>query len=159
MKILVVSDSHGETEDLRWVLERVCQDYGPMNAFIHCGDGGADLLRLRNSLLKQNPNASFHTVAGNCDLREDIPTALKLTFDGVNIFVAHGHTFYVKSGLAEIDQASASEHCVLTLYGHTHVPNWEMRKTLNVNPGAAYKGRAALITVENGTVKADLLEY
>lgn len=159
MKILVISDSHGETEDLRWLLEQIHNEYGPMDAFIHCGDGAADLERLRSWIMKKNAGASFYFVCGNCDFGADLPVSLKLDLEGVRIFVAHGHTYYVKTTLAELDAASRAEHCSVTLYGHTHIPNWEMRGTLMVNPGSVRNGRAALINIANGQAEAKLLEY
>ena len=159
MKILVISDSHGETEDLRWLLEQIYNEYGPMDAFIHCGDGAADLERLRSWILKRNTGASFYFVRGNCDFGAELPVSLQLELEGVKIFVAHGHTYYVKTTLSELDSVSRNEHCSLTLYGHTHIPNWEMRSTLMVNPGSARNGRAALITVQHGQSDAKLLEY
>ena len=118
-----------------------------------------DLERLRSWILKRNAGAQFWTVQGNCDYGADLPVSLKLDLEGVRIFVAHGHTYYVKTTLAELDAASRNERCSLTLYGHTHIPNWEMRSTLMVNPGSATNGRAALITVQHGQSDAKLLEY
>lgn len=159
MKILVISDSHGEINDLKWLLEQVYNDYGPMDALIHCGDGINDVEMIRGSIGKQNPGILIYTVAGNCDFRTDAPLSQIIETEGVTIYVTHGHLYGVKTDLSELDRVSASKNCSLTLYGHTHIPNWEMKRTLTVNPGSARDGRAALVTVGNGTYSAKLLEY
>jgi len=43
MKILVVSDSHGNTV----MLQRIIDREWPFDRLVHCGDGAADLLRVR----------------------------------------------------------------------------------------------------------------
>ena len=159
MRILAVSDSHGETEELRWLFDEIRREYGAMDIFIHCGDGSTDLRRIQPYLLKNNPGAVMYTVSGNCDLGNDLPSDLILEFDGTRIFVTHGHRYGVKTSLDDLDRKASSERCSLALYGHTHIANWEMKSVLLVNPGSAIKGRAAMISLENGNVNASLLEY
>ena len=159
MKIAVFSDSHGDTDELRWLAEEIVKEHGPINGFIHCGDGIHDFEHIQNYLIKINGPAEFWEVAGNCDFAPHLPDWKIVELEGIRVFLTHGHRFHVKSDLSEIDQFAVDKDCSLILYGHTHVANWEMRSCLLVNPGTAKKGRAALITINAGHFDAQLLEY
>lgn len=158
-KIIVFSDSHGEMNDFRWLAEQIIREYGPLDGFIHCGDGARDFEQLRNWLLKDNPQAELWQVSGNCDFAPSLPNWTVIEQENVRILITHGHRFHVKSDLNLLDQFAEKQGCVLTLYGHTHIANWEMRSTLLVNPGSVRQGRAALLTLNDGQFDAKLLEY
>ena len=49
--------------------------------------------------------------------------------------------------------------CQIALYGHTHCPDVETRRTMMVNPGAACNGQLALLEVEDGRPRVSLLSY
>ena len=159
MKIAVFSDSHGDHDELRWLAEEIIKEHGPLDGFIHCGDGINDLEHIQEYLIKINGPAEFWQVAGNCDYAPHIATWQIIELEGIKVFVSHGHRFHVKSDLNEIDQFAADRNCSLILYGHTHIANWEMRSCLLVNPCTTQKGRAALITLADGHFDAQLLEY
>ena len=72
MRALIFSDSHGDEANLRWMAELAAQR-GPMDAYIHCGDGARDFDRLANFLLGLSPQAALYGVKGNCDLGVDAP--------------------------------------------------------------------------------------
>ncbi len=64
MRALIFSDSHGDEANLRWMAELAAQR-GPMDAYIHCGDGARDFDRLANFLLGLSPQAALYGVKGN----------------------------------------------------------------------------------------------
>lgn len=159
LRIAVFSDSHGEVNDFRWLADQMIKEYGPLDGFIHCGDGARDFEQIKKFLLKTNYNAQFWQVSGNCDFSPSLPDWNVIELENVRILITHGHRFHVKSELQLLDQFASEKGCAMALYGHTHIANWEMRSVLLVNPGSVRQGRAALITLSDGKYDARLLEY
>ena len=67
MRIVAVSDTHQNTELLRRSVRQAIED-GPIDVFIHCGDGVRDLECVEQELLAANPRIRIYAVRGNCDL-------------------------------------------------------------------------------------------
>ncbi|MDO5436446.1 MAG: YfcE family phosphodiesterase [Clostridia bacterium] len=159
MRLLVLSDSHGNDTDLRWVLEQVWKRTGRIDAYVHCGDGCRDLDRAANIMLDRDPGAFLCAVRGNCDFSQDRPVQAIIPAGETRILVTHGHLYHVKSYLNDLDDAAKANGCSIALYGHTHTAAMDMRQALLVNPGSVENGRAALIEIVNGRSRVDLLEF
>lgn len=146
MKILVVSDTHGNT----FKLLQAHQEAGPVDAIIHLGDGEAD-----TAILEEIETCPVFKVAGNCDIGSAAPRELLLEWYQKRIMVCHGDRYGVKMGLSRlIDQAEA-EQIDVVLYGHTHVANQlQHGTTLILNPGTLW-GRAPFLSYAILTVAAD----
>ncbi len=150
MRALVLSDIHGETTTLRWLLEEVWKQVGPIDAYMFLGDGLRDFERAENFIRSRDEHAALYAVAGNCDFAPDSPRQLIIGFGGVKVFLTHGHHYHVKSTLADLQQAAHAAGCDAALYGHTHIPNVEYTIPLMMNPGAAKDDRCALLEVKDG---------
>lgn len=160
MRALVMSDSHGSVDALRWLLEQCWQRVGPVDAYIHCGDGARDFEALQGLMLDRDANAALYSVRGNCDfLGADMPGVLVAPFGGTKLFVTHGHLYRVKSTLYQLDEAAEEHGCAIALYGHTHEPLVETRRTLMINPGSAADGRMALLEVTDGRPRVNLMTF
>ena len=159
MRALVMSDSHGMGEDLKWTIADAWQQAGPqpIDWYIHCGDGCEDLERVKDVIAARDPRACFCAVRGNCDFGTNVPASAEITVGGLRVFVTHGHYYHVKSGLMNLNYAAEERGCDIVLYGHTHVPDMEMGQALLVNPGAAMDGRMALLEVTDGKPRVRLL--
>ena len=149
MKILVLSDSHGNISNMLRAVERE----QPMIA-LHLGDCWRDGQRLQDRL----PDLSLDQVCGNCDFRTIQPVEKLLFLGDKRILMCHGHTYGVKQGLSLIRQA-AKEQCLdLFLFGHTHKPLVDMQgKTLFLNPGSIgdrARPTYGIVTLENGKMDA-----
>ena len=93
MRILVLSDSHAGLSFMRQCMRSVRP-----NCVIHLGDFYED----GKALSEENPGTPFYQVPGNCDryrCPEGLHESMCLTFDGVWIFMTHGHRQKVKSAL------------------------------------------------------------
>ena len=145
MELLVISDSHGNYAQAL----KAHQLAGPVDHIIHLGDG-ADDARLMEEVLE----VPVHRVAGNCDADAELPRELTLEFGECRIFVTHGNTHLVKSGLNRLIRKGIEVGASVVLYGHTHLPAVVSAEgMLLVNPGALKAGFAAsyaILTV-NGT--------
>lgn len=153
MKLLILSDSHGEWRSLQNVVESEKPD-----VVLHLGDYIGDAQKL--SLVCDVP---VEAVPGNCDgLFIKGERSRILTYEGVRFFLTHGHDYRVKSGT----ELLAGEACRMgvdaVLFGHTHQALMERLPggIWLVNPGTAGGVHApatyAVATAENGTVSFEL---
>ncbi len=140
MKALVVSDSHGFSNNLVRALER--EPDCPLVFFL--GDGLRDLARVR-------PNFSgrkFIAVTGNCDLESDFEDYAYKYIEGNTVIACHGHTVSVKKSVLSLLNKAESVRANVALYGHTHRADCyydSYSKIYAVNPGALCSGNYAVL--------------
>ena len=151
MKILVLSDSHAALSFMRRCVAAV-----KPNAVVHLGDYYDDA----QALQEEFPYIPLHQVPGNCDRYRCPPGALEtICYDvcGVRLFMTHGHKQNVKYGIGRLVAEAHTMQAQAALYGHTHVAYCHRDDTgmWILNPGSAGYGggSAALMEVENGTIK------
>ena len=130
MRILVVSDSHGNDSSLR----RAILAQPTAEVVIHLGDGEEELQRAKRSF----PEKMFLAVRGNCDWGCEWPAERIVELGGHRIFCTHGHLYGVKTaGTALLEKKAAAENCDIVLYGHTHLAKIEFREgRYFLNPGS-----------------------
>lgn len=128
MKVLVVSDSHGNSKRVFDVHSHA----GPVDAVIHLGDGSADADMLRDAL-----DVPVISVAGNCDLGSTAPRERVWECEGKRFLLTHGDAYQVKSGLERLRQRAVEVGVDAVLFGHTHHGICENASgLLLINPGA-----------------------
>lgn len=141
MRILVVSDSHGNDAALR----RALLSQPKAEVVIHLGDGEEELQRARGSF----PEKTFLQVKGNCDWGSSLPPVGEYTVDGVKIFYTHGHLYGVKSGLYTLACAARERKARVALFGHTHHALEEYDDGLYLlNPGSLNSWEPSYGTVD-----------
>lgn len=129
MRILVVSDSHGNDGNLR----RAILAQPKADVVIHLGDGEEELERAKRSFREK----MFLGVRGNCDFASSLPPTGDFVAEGVKIFYTHGHLYGVKSGLYTIECAARERGAKVLLHGHTHDPYTDYVDGLYMmNPGS-----------------------
>ena len=129
MRIVVVSDTHGNTRRLQEVLAQQHE----ADMFIHLGDGAWDV----DEVSSLRPARPFLRVSGNCDFGSSFPSEGETVAGGKRIFYTHGHLYYVKFGMARITQEAVGRGADILLFGHTHVPVAEYADGLYImNPGS-----------------------
>lgn len=131
MKIIVLSDSHGNFRALSNVLDNYYADI-----YIHLGDGEREL----NTFCLSHPDKNIYHVCGNCDMASLSPDELLISPDDKNvIFAVHGHNHRVKYSLETLKQTARSKGANIALYGHTHARHNEYDNGLYIlNPGSVY---------------------
>lgn len=112
MKILVVSDTHGKTENFREVLEIENPD-----RIYHLGDGEG----LEDHAWKMT-SIPMEIVRGNCDWGSNLPNYVVLEVGKHVLFLTHGHMYNIKYDKNTIVEEAVKKGCDVVLYGHTHVP-------------------------------------
>jgi len=127
MKILVVSDTHGN-------FSPALQAHSltePVDAVIHLGDGIEDANLLRSLI-----DIDVITVAGNCDHDVTVPREMVWECEGKRVFLVHGDAYGVKGGLEKLKQRAGEVHADVVLFGHSHRPTCITTSgILFLNPG------------------------
>ena len=158
-RALILSDIHGETTTLRWLLEEVWKQVGPIDAYICLGDGVRDFDNAEAFIRNRDPHASMYAVRGNCDFVSNHPDRLVIRLGGLSIYLTHGHIHRVKGSLDYLRTAAREANADIALYGHTHRANVEYTTPWLINPGAAEDDCCALLEIEGGKARARLLDY
>ncbi|MDO5145474.1 MAG: metallophosphoesterase [Eubacteriales bacterium] len=130
-KILVVSDSHGNMENLRVVLDFM---NGKIDALVHCGDA-----EMPPDIIKGMVECPVYMAEGNCDYgffddRDDI-----FEMGGHICFVTHGDKYGVNWGEEDLLDKAMEMGADIVFYGHTHCPAYHIYEEEGVtilNPGS-----------------------
>ena len=158
MNIGVVSDSHGDTQSLRALVEKM----GKLDALCFLGDISDDARYLEDWLALRSERIAFYAVRGNNDFDSHDPEEIVLTLKGHRILMVHGHRHGVKQGLLRLSFYAQQKGTDVVLFGHTHMAHAERDgDLLMLNPGAAGRGffasqppRGAVLCLEaDGCVK------
>ena len=152
MKLLVLSDSHGNLSHMEEAVLRVRP-----RMILHLGDCWRDGEKLRDLF----PDIPFHQVPGNCDYRPDEPAERLLFLEDKRVLMCHGHTYGVKQSLLTAGYTAEEQNLDLFLFGHTHKPLVDMRgKTLFLNPGSIGDPRRptyGVVKLENGRLDGHIV--
>ena len=131
MKILVVSDNHGDRD----VLVNIADHWqGKVDGMFHCGDSE---LSPTDELWQK-----FVVVRGNCDYYPEYQTESVLSIGKERVYMTHGHLFNVNMGLMSLAMAAREKEATMALYGHTHKLAAELNQgILFLNPGSISQPR------------------
>lgn len=148
-KIVVTSDSHGKKQNIY----RIYKEHRDADMFIHLGDYVGDV-EIAQSRLKIN----VLCIKANGDISSFLPLKQILTVEGKRILAVHGHIERVKWSMLRLNFLAQEDKADIVLFGHTHIPLVKNNGTLFVNPGYAYGGQYAIVTIDNGVVNASLFK-
>jgi len=128
MKISVFSDSHGDKNTMRQVIERLEPD-----AVIYLGDGVNDIFAFENEFV----NIRFEYVKGNCDTFANAPKEKLISIGGFTFIITHGDMFMDSLETDRIIEYAREKGASLFLHGHTHHPTlWTQDGITVMNPGS-----------------------
>ena len=153
MKLLVLSDSHRETEHMLLALRREKPD-----AVVHLGDHADDA----DVIAREFPYLPLYRVRGNCDYYDDgTPEQVLLRWESMRILAVHGHRYGVKSGLLRLQYAAKEREAQVALFGHTHCAYCEALDGLwLLNPGACGGSRPSygVVMLQDGAANCCVKE-
>lgn len=135
MRILILSDTHGELSKFRSLYNKLKKEF-PVDRIVHCGDYARDASAIRSAT-----GLPVLSVPGNCDgdYQEGGPV---LETEAGNFFVCHGHMYNVQKDLQNLYYKTLESGCVGALFGHTHRGIFlEMDGIYLMNPGSLTKPR------------------
>ncbi len=150
IRVLVVSDSHGDSRSLMSAL-----DEQPEAAYIlHLGDGASEMRALAPTC-----QAAVHQVRGNCDLAAPFPKEHELRIGGIPIFMTHGHDYGVKGGLETLENEARRRGARIVVFGHTHQSLTKYKDGIHfINPGSlGYSGTYATIDIVGGDIAPNII--
>lgn len=104
MKVVITSDSHGQTDFIK-KLAFIHQD---ANLFLDCGD----------SCKSENELKPFLTVKGNCDFYNH-PRYRIINLGENKIYLFHGDRYFLTDDL--LARLSKDNNCNIIIHGHTHI--------------------------------------
>ncbi len=141
MKILVVSDSHGQVGNLAEMADRE----KPFDYLIHCGDGVHDL-----GNIGIRPGLATLAVSGNMDLGKpgDYKRSIVHGIGGWTFLITHGDMFRVHNGNESLIEEARMCECDIAVFGHTHRPYLSGEKPVLFNPGPAVNGYYGVILLD-----------
>lgn len=157
MKILVLSDTHGDIEKA----EKAIKDNKDANVVIHLGDYFRDAEKLSGMF----PGIRIEYIYGNSDFMiGDVPAEKLLNLEGKKIFITHGHRYSVKWDYDKLHKKAEELGVDLLLFGHTHVSDMIRKKNyILMNPGSISDSRDecsesyAIIEIKEGRLEPKLM--
>lgn len=140
MKILLVSDNHGDIKSIR----KVYLKHQDMDLYLHAGD----------SELPPVDILPFSSIKGNCDYFLDYPFSKVINTPLGKLLISHSHNVIID----ELIKNDVKIYC----HGHTHIKRFEKIKGIYfINPGSltrprdCSKGSYALIEISNNDIKVE----
>ena len=159
MKIVVISDSHGNYRNFSIILKK----HTDADYIIHAGDGESDVQDLEmyeKALFKK-----LIFVGGNCDIHGIYERIKVVELGGIRIFIAHGDQFEVKTDKTVIAKVAKTEGCQAAIFGHSHLKFCDkVEDIFLLNPGSCdiqgdkTSPSYAIMTIENGAIGAAFYE-
>lgn len=126
-KILVLSDSHGNVDNMVLAVEETEPDM-----IIHLGDCYSDADRLHMEF----PDIKMFQVPGNCDYDQSEAERI-LEIEGKRILICHGHSYNVKAGYLTLEMGAMEKGVDIAMFGHTHRVFYDNHNGLvMLNPGS-----------------------
>jgi uncharacterized protein len=125
MRIVVMSDTHGETD----LIDQVRNSVSTVDAVFHCGDSELDT--------QHESLQDAFVVGGNCDWDSSFAAEVFTEVNGVKVLMTHGHLWQVKSTMLPLSYRAQEVGADVVLFGHSHLIGAELIDgMLFVNPGS-----------------------
>ncbi|MEA1975725.1 MAG: metallophosphoesterase [Bacillota bacterium] len=132
MKILIVSDSHGDKETLLSVIEKE----NPEKVFF-LGDYISDIYEIESLL-----NADICAVKGNTDVGVNGVEDIILNIYNQRILLTHGHKYNVNQTMYKLYLKARENFVDYVFFGHTHRYEDFIENGIRfINPGSIAKPR------------------
>ncbi len=148
MRILVVSDSHGDEYKLRKAIEQ--QPTAQYMFFLGDGERDVECLFVPMPVIK---------VRGNCDWGSQLPAYSVDEIQNVKIYSTHGYAENVKYGNSLLRQRAKEQGAHIALYGHTHYPVTEYVDSVwYINPGSIREGNYAVVDITQSGIMPILMK-
>ena len=130
MKLLLFSDNHRDRLSVKEAIEK----HPDMDRYISLGD----------SEMKEHELTSLNVfgVKGNYPFEPNFPLQLTFVFEGIKMFITHGHHFSVKLGLTKLLNHALYNDVNIVCFGHTHRPLLkEINDVIFINPGSLSRNK------------------
>ena len=171
--ILLLSDTHGAVDAVRWILSTFGEE---CQACLFAGDGAQDIITVvREAAVGRItiPPVIIMT-QGNCDSQLyppvfpdsknpkpfGLPVYQQKIIAGQHILLTHGHLHHVELDGRKLSMTAESLGCTIAVHGHTHVQSIEsFGSVTTINPGSPLRPRGksyggfAILSIETGKLQ------
>lgn len=168
--ILLLSDTHGAVDAVRWILSTFSEE---CQACLFAGDGAQDIITVVREAAADRisiPPVIIMT-QGNCDSQLyppvfpdsknpkpfGLPVYQQKMIAGQHILLTHGHLHHVELDGRKLSMTAESLGCTIAVHGHTHVQSIEsFGSVTTINPGSPLRPRGksysgfALLSLRTG---------
>jgi len=161
MRILVVSDTHGEIDNIKLLIDKLKNE--KFDIVIHLGDDSPDAEHLRTL------DAPLYVVPGVYEphyKNPDTKRRIIIEVDGLKILLSHTDTKHQNDPPEEEDplERLRKGEVDALFHGHTHIPKISLEgRKLILNPGhlkksdkKGYPPTYAIVTVEDDVLRVEL---
>lgn len=125
--ILIISDTHGNNEIIKYLVNNVEHDYS-----IIAGD-----FETNDSFISNHIN---YIVRGNNDWDSSFPDDLNFEIEGIKFHLEHGHltgNYFQLDNYQYMHKKLLKNKCDIFIHGHTHIPKiFEYEEGIVINPGS-----------------------
>ena len=134
MKILIVSDSHGNNRNL---IQAIKNMRGTMDMMIHLGD-----MECSPDSIRKLVECPVEMVKGNCDYGNELQGAKLIQIGEHKAFITHGNRYGGEFGIPEMKDIARENGAGIVMFGHSHKPVIDTKSDITVlNPGSISKPR------------------
>ena len=157
MKIIVISDTHLETDMVPSYLADLFEQY---DMIIHAGDFNS--LEFYKALEATGKLKAVHGNSDDREIKQILPEELVFEVEGIKIGVVHhGALSIMETG--PLRYKALEMGVSILVFGHIHRPIIEKSDVLLICPGSPTKPRmsdpcAVELVIENGKVNANIIE-
>ena len=146
MRILVLSDSHGNPYNIRKALDA----HPEVDRVIFLGDGERDIDAVSDEI-GQRP---LTAVRGNCDSSFSMLNETELVRAGEYlIYCTHGYREGVKYGIDNLLEKAKETGAEIVLYGHTHYQETGFENGMYImNPGSIDEYEYGIIDIDKSGI-------
>ncbi len=150
MKVLIVSDTHGNNKNLKKAIFAMGTG---LDLMVHLGDCMCSPDTIRGFV-----NCPVEIVKGNCD-PFGLENAKIIDIAGHKAFITHGHIYGGNWGIDTMKALAKKNGAEIVMFGHTHEPMVDKSPEITViNPGSLSKPRQdgrrptyiVMTAIENG---------
>ncbi len=126
-RVLIVSDTHGNNDNLRAAVKKA----GKIDLAFHAGD-----IHCRPSEIETITRVPTYVVRGNNDYDPNMHNEI-ITYVGTHkVMMVHGHRHNAYMGLQTLWYTAQRYECDIIIFGHTHVPVIDEGDVTIINPGS-----------------------
>lgn len=134
VKILIVSDTHGNNTNLRKAIANMGKN---LDLMIYLGD-----FMCHPDVIKELACCPVEMVRGNCDSLSAVQSAKLIDIAGHKAFITHGHTYGGNWGIDTMKDIARENGAGIVMFGHTHEPLLDKTPGMVViNPGSLSRPR------------------
>lgn len=157
IKILLLSDIHGDVQALEDIIKNVEHDYSILAGDFVCSD----------SIINKSIT---YAVRGNNDWDSSLKDEMNFEIEGVKFHLEHGHligSYFQLDNYDFMHKVLSKSKVDVLVHGHTHIPKiFTYQEGIVINPGSTSQPRGghnpsyAIIKIDqNKNIECEILDY